>query len=501
MRIWMIGTALLLACHGTASKGGGGSSTPTPPADDAAMHLPVVDPSATRAALAGSYVRIDRDGRLTIGEVPAAARRGDAIDLAALGAGTKVAAADLRARLHPAAATPTPAPAPPPSPPEPDAGAAGRTDEAGGTGTAMLLDEGKMGRKDTEGGDHQYKMKKNLDQESLAREQAIQQAKIAGVVGTVPGNPDSVFASYTSTGAGDDGAGSVPDLGAFALDPDGGGKAAAGSPIIIADARAPAHALLDAVHAADQAATIAVVSRAGDPARALAIAFGITPKRAADAPMVDTDFPDTELVLEIGGATAELRVEHDGEREASPLAWKGTADTAAIAGAYGNARADATWAGRDDLHVIVDDSATVGTLVAALAGAYGRGVVRIHLGPDRNGAASAPPPSAPQLHLGQITSVGELDQALIHKYVKRNLNKIQYCYDKPRLADPTLAGTVTAQFVIGPHGDVTASSATGVDAAVSSCIADVLQHIQFPEPKGGGSVQVSYPFTFEPSGG
>jgi TPR repeat protein len=57
---------------------------------------------------------------------------------------------------------------PPPPPPEDDA------DESGGTGTAMALDEGKMGKKD-------------------ARQQAIDQARAAGVLGDeVPGvKPDA----------------------------------------------------------------------------------------------------------------------------------------------------------------------------------------------------------------------------------------------------------------------------------------------------------------------
>jgi hypothetical protein len=32
-------------------------------------------------------------------------------------------------------------------------------------------------------------------------------------------------------------------------------------------------------------------------------------------------------------------------------------------------------------------------------------------------------------------------------------------------------------------------------------VADVIQGIQFPKPKGGGLVQVRYPFTFRPTGG
>jgi len=41
----------------------------------------------------------------------------------------------------------------------------------------------------------------------------------------------------------------------------------------------------------------------------------------------------------------------------------------------------------------------------------------------------------------------------------------------------------------------------GVDGEVASCVADVIKNIEFPKPKGGGGVQVNYPFTFHAAGG
>jgi hypothetical protein len=48
---------------------------------------------------------------------------------------------------------------------------------------------------------------------------------------------------------------------------------------------------------------------------------------------------------------------------------------------------------------------------------------------------------------------------------------------------------------------VATSNASGVDPEVSSCVAGVIKSIEFPKPKGGGGVQVNYPFTFRPTGG
>lgn len=105
----------------------------------------------------------------------------------------------------------------------------------------------------------------------------------------------------------------------------------------------------------------------------------------------------------------------------------------------------------------------------------------------------------PTVSIGQPTSQGDLDKAIIRRYIKRNIQKLQYCYEKQLIATPGLSGTVATQFFITPEGNVTNVIAKGVHTEVSSCITNVIQGIQFPKPKGGGGVQVSYPFTFRPS--
>jgi hypothetical protein len=56
------------------------------------------------------------------------------------------------------------------------------------------------------------------------------------------------------------------------------------------------------------------------------------------------------------------------------------------------------------------------------------------------------------------------------------------------------------QFFIAPSGKVASASGAGVNANVASCVAAVIKGIEFPKPKGGGGVQVNYPFTFRPEG-
>jgi len=108
--------------------------------------------------------------------------------------------------------------------------------------------------------------------------------------------------------------------------------------------------------------------------------------------------------------------------------------------------------------------------------------------------------AVPTVSIGQPSSQGDLDKAIIRRYIKRNIQKIQYCYEKQLLAKPTLSGTVQTQFFITPNGTVASASGSGVDSEVSSCVADVIKSIEFPKPKGGGSVTVNYPFIFHSSG-
>ena len=91
-----------------------------------------------------------------------------------------------------------------------------------------------------------------------------------------------------------------------------------------------------------------------------------------------------------------------------------------------------------------------------------------------------------------------LDKQIIRRYIKRNIDKIKYCYEKELLAKPGLEGSVRVSFFITPTGTVQSSVGAGFDATVANCVAEVVGAIQFPKPNGG--VQVNYPFTFHASG-
>jgi hypothetical protein len=273
----------------------------------------------------------------------------------------------------------------PPPPPEEDKPDDGK-DESGGTGTAMALDEGKMGKKDSNRAEGQYKMQKTQEDPQLARQQAIEQARTAGILGSTALVQGGAFASLTGTG---DVSSGFDDSNIY------GG-------------------LL------------------GNEAGEMNGGFGFG--RSGFGPG--------------GGGTG----------------W-GTIGT----GRYG----------------------TIGHGSGTGSG-YGVGGGRGGM----RGRTSA----VPIVSIGQPNSQGDLDKAIIRRYIKRNIQKIQYCYEKQLLAKPTLAGTVSTQFFISPNGNVTSSQGSGVDPEVASCVADVIHGIEFPKPKGGGGVQVNYPFTFRQGG-
>ncbi|MFN0245295.1 MAG: AgmX/PglI C-terminal domain-containing protein [Kofleriaceae bacterium] len=97
-------------------------------------------------------------------------------------------------------------------------------------------------------------------------------------------------------------------------------------------------------------------------------------------------------------------------------------------------------------------------------------------------------------------TVGDLDRSIIRRYVRRKLGSFQACYERAILSDASFAGTVDVSFVIDATGHTRDVTTTGVRPDVASCVATVVESIQFPSPKGGGLVAVRYPLEFRITG-
>ena len=273
----------------------------------------------------------------------------------------------------------------PPPPEEEDKPDDGQ-DESGGTGTAMALDEGKMGKKDSDRAEGQYKMQKNQEDPQLARQQAIEQARNAGILGSTALVQGGAFASLTGTGD------------------------------------------------------------------------------------ISSGFDDTNIYGGLlGNEAGEMNGGFGFGRSGFGPGGGGTGWGTIGTGRYG----------------------TIGHGSGTGSG-YGVGGGR--------GGMRGRTAAVPTVSIGQPNAQGDLDKAIIRRYIKRNIQKITYCYEKQLLAKPGLAGTVSTQFFITPNGNVASATGSGVDPEVANCVADVIKGIEFPKPKGGGGVQVNYPFTFRPAG-
>ncbi len=96
---------------------------------------------------------------------------------------------------------------------------------------------------------------------------------------------------------------------------------------------------------------------------------------------------------------------------------------------------------------------------------------------------------------GDFEAVGAIDKDTVRKVVKDNVTKLQTCYEQTLMANPNIAGTVTATFTVD-NGSVTNIKASGVHPDVELCVIKAVQLFKFPP---GGKVDVSYPFTFKPA--
>jgi hypothetical protein len=91
------------------------------------------------------------------------------------------------------------------------------------------------------------------------------------------------------------------------------------------------------------------------------------------------------------------------------------------------------------------------------------------------------------------------DRNAIRCHIRRQLTRIEQCYQWALLENPHLEGTVNTSFVIASNGGTTNVVTSGIgDRFVESCIG-VLRTISFTRPPGEPIPITSYPFTFRPA--
>ncbi|MBT3224102.1 MAG: AgmX/PglI C-terminal domain-containing protein, partial [Proteobacteria bacterium] len=98
------------------------------------------------------------------------------------------------------------------------------------------------------------------------------------------------------------------------------------------------------------------------------------------------------------------------------------------------------------------------------------------------------------------TIIGSLDRSLFDAVIKRHMHQIRYCYERELTPNPSLSGKITIKFVVAKDGSVSKASVktnTMGNQAVGECVVSRFERMQFPQPKGGGIVIVSYPLVFQ----
>ncbi len=96
---------------------------------------------------------------------------------------------------------------------------------------------------------------------------------------------------------------------------------------------------------------------------------------------------------------------------------------------------------------------------------------------------------------------GGLTTQEVQAVIRANLNQIRHCYEQLLQRSPSANGKIKVAFTIGADGRVSSSniqSDTIGDAVMAGCVTGKVARWKFPNPRGGQSVSVNYPFVFNP---
>lgn len=103
----------------------------------------------------------------------------------------------------------------------------------------------------------------------------------------------------------------------------------------------------------------------------------------------------------------------------------------------------------------------------------------------------------PVTEAGSAAVIGSLDRTVVQKVIRQNLGGIKRCYSSALQKDHRLAGKMRLKFTILPTGNVSQASVNSEllagETKLLKCITGKVSTWQFPQPKGGGIVKVSYP--------
>jgi TonB family protein len=107
------------------------------------------------------------------------------------------------------------------------------------------------------------------------------------------------------------------------------------------------------------------------------------------------------------------------------------------------------------------------------------------------------------LDLGNSTVEEGLTKEEVGRVIHAHMSEIRYCYESSMIRSPELQGRLILDFTINSLGKVAIASvkeSSLQDPRLDDCIVRRLTKWQFPKPKGGVDVAVTYPFIFKTLG-
>jgi len=142
-------------------------------------------------------------------------------------------------------------------------------------------------------------------------------------------------------------------------------------------------------------------------------------------------------------------------------------------------------------------------------GKKGSGMGRVGTGKGAAGVGNGIVGS--QLHVSIRTDgpeeavvMGSIDRDAVAAAIYAHKDEFRLCYEREINAEhPTMAGQIGTSFVIGASGRVTHAgieSSSLKNPNAEGCVINVLKRIDFPIPRGGGVVEVHFPFKFSAVG-
>jgi TonB family protein len=103
--------------------------------------------------------------------------------------------------------------------------------------------------------------------------------------------------------------------------------------------------------------------------------------------------------------------------------------------------------------------------------------------------------------MARAGSHAQLDAFVVRQKIRKDLPKINRCYESALRYEPELSGKVSVRFAVLRKGHVqgleVVENTTG-SPNVERCVARIVGAIRFPSRRTGKSVRFTFPFVFAP---